>query len=114
MREIDQIYESCSSVQKIKVGLEFDISSLPCLAAEMMISGFPLEPMDGDASHIPVIWITAVLEELIRKLGDMRVFVISVLGVQNSGKSTMLNAMFGLQFAVSAGRTTRGAFMQLV
>ncbi|KAL0149774.1 hypothetical protein M9458_054822, partial [Cirrhinus mrigala] len=29
-------------------------------------------------------------------------------------KSTMLNAMFGLQFAVGAGRTTRGAFMQLI
>ncbi|KAF4100215.1 hypothetical protein G5714_018411 [Onychostoma macrolepis] len=114
MREIGQIYESCSSVQKIKVGLESEISSLPSLAAEMMISGFPLELMDGDAAHVPVIWITAVLDELIKKLGDMRVFVISVLGVQSSGKSTMLNAMFGLQFAVSAGRCTRGAFMQLV
>ncbi|XP_026112155.1 interferon-induced very large GTPase 1 [Carassius auratus] len=114
MREIGQIYESCISVQKIKEGLEFEISSMPSLAAEMMISGFPLELMDGDAGHVPVIWITAVLDELIKKLGDMRVFVISILGVQSSGKSTMLNAMFGLQFAVSAGRTTRGAFMQLV
>ncbi len=26
----------------------------------------------------------------------------------------MLNAMFGLEFAVSAGRCTRGAFMQLI
>ncbi|XDV11354.1 hypothetical protein PO909_000317 [Leuciscus waleckii] len=70
--------------------------------------------MDGDAGHVPVIWISAVLDELIQKLGDQRVFVLSVLGVQSSGKSTMLNAMFGLQFAVSAGRCTRGAFMQLV
>ncbi|CAK6975180.1 interferon-induced very large GTPase 1-like [Scomber scombrus] len=52
--------------------------------------------------------------EVIEKLGDQRVFVLSVLGVQSSGKSTMLNAMFGLQFAVSAGRCTKGAFMQLV
>ncbi|KAL0165521.1 hypothetical protein M9458_037365 [Cirrhinus mrigala] len=114
MREVGQIYESCLSVQKIKSGLEFEISYLPSLAAEMMISGFPLELMDGDAAHVPVIWITAVLEELIQKLGDKRVFVLSVLGIQSSGKSTMLNAMFGLQFAVSAGRCTRGAFMQLV
>ncbi|XP_052441147.1 interferon-induced very large GTPase 1-like [Carassius gibelio] len=111
MREIGQIYESCVSVQKIKVGLEFEISSLPSLAAEMMISGFPLELMDGNAAHVPVIWVTAVLDELIKKLGDMRVFVISVLGVQGSGKSTKLDAVFGLQFAV---RTTRGAFMQLL
>ncbi|KAL0198924.1 hypothetical protein M9458_007464, partial [Cirrhinus mrigala] len=114
MREIGQIYESCSSVNNNKKDLHFDFSSLPSFAAEMMISGFPLELMDGDAAHVPVIWISAVIDELIQKLGDQRVFVLSVLGVQSSGKSTMLNAMFGLQFAVSAGRCTRGAFMQLV
>ncbi|XP_039543509.1 interferon-induced very large GTPase 1-like isoform X2 [Pimephales promelas] len=114
MREIGQIYESCSSVKKNKKDLQFDFSSLPSLAAEMMISGFPLELMDGDAAHVPVIWISAVLDKLIQKLGDQRVFVLSVLGIQSSGKSTMLNAMFGLEFAVSAGRCTRGAFMQLV
>ncbi|KAK7175442.1 hypothetical protein R3I93_002374 [Phoxinus phoxinus] len=114
MREIGQIYESCSSVKKNKKDLQFHFSSLPNLAAEMMISGFPLELMDGDAAHVPVIWISAVLDAIIQKLGDQRVFVLSVLGIQSSGKSTMLNAMFGLQFAVSAGRCTRGAFMQLV
>nr|XP_055038814.1 interferon-induced very large GTPase 1-like [Misgurnus anguillicaudatus] len=114
MREIGQIYESCSSVKKNKTDLEFNFSSLPSLAAEMMICGFPLELMDGDAAHVPLIWITAVLDELIQKLGDQRVFVLSVLGLQSSGKSTMLNAMFGLQFSVSAGRCTRGAFMQLI
>ncbi|XP_039543522.1 interferon-induced very large GTPase 1-like [Pimephales promelas] len=113
IREIGQIYESCSSV-KNKKDLQFHFSSLPSLAAEMMISGFPLELMDGDAAHVPVIWISAVLDKLIQKLGDQRVFVLSVLGLQSSGKSTMLNAMFGLEFAVSAGRCTRGAFMQLV
>ncbi|XDV12172.1 hypothetical protein PO909_000891 [Leuciscus waleckii] len=114
MREIGQIYESCSSVKKNKKDLQFDLSSLPSVAVEMMISGLPLELMDGDAAHVPVIWISAVLDKLIQKLGDRRVFVLSVLGIQSSGKSTMLNAMFGLQFAVSAGRCTRGAFMQLV
>ena len=42
------------------------------------------------------------------------VFVLSVLGLQSTGKSTMLNTLFGLQFNVSAGRCTRGAFMQLL
>ncbi|XP_065134321.1 interferon-induced very large GTPase 1-like [Paramisgurnus dabryanus] len=114
IREIGQIYESCSSVKKTKTDLQLNFSSLPSLAAEMMICGFPLELMDGDAAHVPLIWITAVLDKLIQKLGDQRVFVLSVLGIQSSGKSTMLNAMFGLQFAVSAGRCTRGAFMQLI
>ncbi|KAI7790252.1 putative interferon-induced very large GTPase 1-like [Triplophysa rosa] len=114
MREIGQIYESCSSVKKNKTDLQFPFSSLPSVAAEMMMSGFPLELMDGDAAHVPLIWISAVLDKLIQKLGDQRVFVLSILGIQSSGKSTMLNAMFGLEFAVSAGRCTRGAFMQLI
>ncbi|TRY60676.1 hypothetical protein DNTS_029372 [Danionella cerebrum] len=114
MREMGQIYESCKSLNKSKDGLPSNFSSLPSLAADIMISGFPLELMDGDAAHIPVLWVTAVIQDLIQKLENKRVFVLSVLGVQSSGKSTMLNAMFGLQFAVSAGRCTRGAFMQLV
>ncbi|XP_016362899.1 interferon-induced very large GTPase 1-like [Sinocyclocheilus anshuiensis] len=115
MREIGQIYESCSSVKKNIKDLQYNFFFLPGLAAEMMISGFPLELMDGDAAHVPLVWISAVLDELTQRLGDQaRVFVLSVLGIQSSGKSTMLNAMFGLQFAVSAGRCTRGAFMQLI
>ncbi|XP_073799892.1 interferon-induced very large GTPase 1-like isoform X2 [Danio rerio] len=115
MREIGQIYESCSSVKENKKDLPVHFSSLPSVAAEMMISGFPLELMDGDAAHVPLVWISAVFDQLVQKLGGRtRVFVLSVLGIQSSGKSTMLNAMFGLQFAVSSGRCTRGAFMQLV
>ncbi|XP_017336404.1 interferon-induced very large GTPase 1 [Ictalurus punctatus] len=115
LREMGQIYESCISVQtRKKVSEEANMSSLPKLAAELMISGNPMELMDGDAAHVPLTWVSAVLEELVKILGDQRVFVLSVLGIQSSGKSTMLNAMFGLQFAVSAGRCTRGAFMQLV
>ena len=47
-------------------------------------------------------------------LGDPKVFALSVLGLQSTDKSTMLNTAFGLQFSVSAGRCTRGAFLQLL
>ncbi|XP_076121728.1 interferon-induced very large GTPase 1-like [Alosa pseudoharengus] len=110
LREMGQMYEA-----EIPVTCgRGDHSKLPEMAAELMISGHPLELMDGDAAHVPMTWIDAVLDEVIKKIGDKRVFVLSVLGIQSTGKSTMLNAMFGLQFAVSAGRCTRGAFMQLV
>lgn len=111
LREIGQIYEAHKSLQN---QTKTDWCKYPELAAELMISGHPMELMDGDAGHVPLTWISSLLNEVIKKLGDQRVFVLSVLGVQSSGKSTMLNAMFGLQFAVSAGRCTRGAFMQLV
>ncbi|KAI4887385.1 hypothetical protein NFI96_018280 [Prochilodus magdalenae] len=109
LREMGQIYEAYKTVQLGKKD-----STLPRIAAEIMLSGQPLELMDGDTSHVALDWVSAVLDELIKTLGDQRVFVLSVLGIQSSGKSTMLNAMFGLQFAVSAGRCTKGAFMQLV
>ncbi|XP_073713657.1 interferon-induced very large GTPase 1-like [Misgurnus anguillicaudatus] len=116
LREIGQIYESWNeSVENnTNIRKQFNVSSFPQVAAELMVSGYPLELMDGDAAHVPLIWVKAVLDELIKILGDQRVFVLSVLGIQSTGKSTLLNAMFGLQFAVSAGRCTRGAFMQLV
>ncbi|XP_062389305.1 LOW QUALITY PROTEIN: interferon-induced very large GTPase 1-like [Sardina pilchardus] len=112
-REIGQVYESVCVAKRAR-NIDKNVSDLPKMAAELMISGHPMELMDGDAAHVPLIWVIAVLDELIKILGDKRVFVLSVLGIQSSGKSTMLNAMFGLQFAVSAGRCTRGAFMQLV
>ncbi|XP_076866477.1 interferon-induced very large GTPase 1-like [Brachyhypopomus gauderio] len=114
-REMGQIYEASLSMNRGMRKKDTEaISHLPKLGAEIMRSGFPMELMDGDAGHVPLVWVSAVLDELIKILGDQRVFVLSVLGIQSSGKSTMLNAMFGLQFAVSAGRCTRGAFMQLV
>ncbi|XP_073350110.1 interferon-induced very large GTPase 1-like [Pagrus major] len=112
--EMGQIYEAHKSLKKQPTSGQTDWSKYPELAAELMISGHPMELMDGDAGHVPLTWISSLLDEVIKKLGNKRVFVLSVLGVQSSGKSTMLNAMFGLQFAVSAGRCTKGAFMQLV
>ncbi|XP_065258062.1 interferon-induced very large GTPase 1-like [Emys orbicularis] len=110
LREVGQIYEALDAmIQKDKCFLE-----LPQIAADLMISGYPIELMDGDASYVPLKWVGAVFDSLIEKLGDRKVFVLSVLGIQSTGKSTLLNAMFGLQFSVSAGRCTRGAFMQLI
>uniref|UniRef100_A0A3B3V257 VLIG-type G domain-containing protein n=1 Tax=Poecilia latipinna TaxID=48699 RepID=A0A3B3V257_9TELE len=113
-REMGQIYEAHKTLNKLSQGQKPDWTKYPELAADLMISGHPMELMDGDAGHVPLKWISSLLQNVIKKLGDQRVFVLSVLGVQSSGKSTMLNAMFGLQFAVSAGRCTKGAYMQLV
>ncbi|KAE8282923.1 Interferon-induced very large GTPase 1 Very large-inducible GTPase-1 [Larimichthys crocea] len=109
-----QIYEAHKSLQEHTMREQTDWVRYPELAAELMISGHPMELMDGDAGHVPLTWISSLLDKVIKKLGNKKVFVLSVLGVQSSGKSTMLNAMFGLQFAVSAGRCTKGAFMQLI
>jgi hypothetical protein len=84
------------------------------VAANMLLSGHFLELVDGHSLYIPLRWFEAVFTELKRKTTDAKIFVISVLGIQSSGKSTMLNTMFGLDFPVRAGRCTRGAFASLI
>lgn len=110
LRELGQVYEAALESQEY----ENDLSRLPKVAAELLIEGYPLELMDGDAAHVPLQWVVAVLQEAVKILKDPRVFVLSVLGLQSTGKSTMLNTAFGLQFNVSTGRCTRGAFIQLL
>ncbi|XP_066170679.1 interferon-induced very large GTPase 1-like [Sylvia atricapilla] len=110
LREVGQIYEALDLMNSKNESLV----KLPEIAAELMVLGYPVELMDGDASYLPLRWVGAIFDSLIERLGDKRVFVLSVLGIQSTGKSTLLNAMFGLQFNVGAGRCTRGAFMQLI
>ncbi|XP_044864804.1 interferon-induced very large GTPase 1-like [Mauremys mutica] len=110
LREVGQIYEALDALpEQDKCFLE-----LPKIVADLMVEGYPIELLDGDTSYVPLKWVGAIFDKLIEKLGDQKVFVLSVLGIQSTGKSTLLNAMFGLQFNVSAGRCTRGAFMQLI
>ncbi|XP_078713462.1 interferon-induced very large GTPase 1-like [Lampetra fluviatilis] len=110
MRELGQIYEASKASRSNPQFLR-----LPSVMAQLLINGFPMELLDGDAGCIPIDWVTDVLAEVRTQLGrDPRVFIVSVLGLQSSGKSTLLNVMFGLQFAVGSGRCTRGAFMQLL
>ncbi|XP_042328780.1 interferon-induced very large GTPase 1-like isoform X2 [Sceloporus undulatus] len=117
MRELGQFYEAeYMMVNEGKMSQsQRQFVQLPRIAADLMLEGFPIELIDGDASNIPLQWVTDVLNELHVKLGGKsRMQVLTVLGVQSTGKSTLLNTMFGLQFAVSSGRCTRGAFMTLL
>ncbi|XP_033933422.1 up-regulator of cell proliferation-like [Pseudochaenichthys georgianus] len=108
MREMGLIYEFSLQSQNSAD----EIRRLPGLAADLLLDGYPLELLDGDASNIPEKWVTDVLMELHRKVGEKsRLLVLTVLGVQSTGKSTLLNTMFGVQFSVSSGRCTRGAYM---
>ena len=92
----------------------YNVLELPRIGAELLLSGIPLEILDGDVSQIPIIWVKKVFTELHNILSHKnKVYIISILGIQSSG-STFLNTIFGLQFPVSLGRCTRGAFMQLV
>ena len=118
-RELGQIYEAFiygndSNRNHLSKNTSCLVELLPYLAAKLLLLGQPLELMDGDAANVPQRWIDAVMQALNKAIGDEKIVSISVLGIQSSGKSTLLNTMFGLQFSVSAGRCTRGVFLQLL
>ncbi|CAG2197158.1 Interferon-induced very large GTPase 1 [Mytilus edulis] len=104
IRELGQIYEAAISKS---VYTNLSVQKLPEFVSKLIQCGYPLEIMNGDTATVPTLWVESVLDQLQRDLGDKRLLTISVLGIQSSGKSTLLNAMFGLQFAVSAGRCTK-------
>ncbi|CAI5672470.1 unnamed protein product [Oreochromis niloticus] len=113
-REMGQIYEASLSLPQTDPARQ-QLQHLPKLCAELLLGGFPLELVDGDASNIPLRWVSDVLSQLSDLVSPNRkILVVTVLGVQSTGKSTLLNTMFGVQFAVSSGRCTRGAFMLLI
>ncbi|XP_063446798.1 interferon-induced very large GTPase 1-like [Mytilus trossulus] len=114
IREVGQMYEAIIEGKSKSRGICELAEKLPVIGAKLLLTGHPFELMDGDVANVPLTWVKAVLNQLKEIIGDKKLLALSVLGVQSSGKSTFLNTMFGLQFAVSAGRCTRGVFMQLV
>ncbi|XP_014640186.1 PREDICTED: interferon-induced very large GTPase 1-like [Ceratotherium simum simum] len=81
LREVGQIYEALEEASFTK---DLLFLSLPQIAADLMISGVPIELMDGDASYVPLKWVAAVFDKDTAKLGDKRLFVLSVLSLQSS------------------------------
>ena len=119
-RELGQVFEAHhygTVPQKyvLESSLDFEIETFTMIAAKLLIGGHAFEIVDGDVNHIATEWVSCVLESLAYCIGQKKkIFVISILGTQSTGKSTLLNTMFGAEFPVSSGRCTRGIFMQLI
>ncbi|CAG8805274.1 4786_t:CDS:1, partial [Dentiscutata erythropus] len=108
-REFGQIYKIISVKDQ-----RAEIMKLPEFYAELLISGHTIELLDGDTGTISEAWFSAICKHIHKSKPNLRIFVISILGLQSSGKSTLLNALFACRFAVSVGRCTRGLFMRLL
>jgi ATPase subunit of ABC transporter with duplicated ATPase domains len=65
----------------------------------------PFELLDGDLLEMPKNIIQKSFEGFTDKVA-----VISILGPQSSGKSTLLNFLFGCDFSTSEGRCTKGIY----
>ena len=120
-RELGQVYEAyslskgCILKSSVKTKLKYNPTLLSVVVARLILQGHSFEIVNGDDNHVPLTWVYEVLNKLSEIVGKKKkLFVVSVLGVQSSGKSTLLNAMFGINFPVSSGRCTRGVFLQVI
>ncbi|CAK4089079.1 unnamed protein product [Aphanomyces euteiches] len=104
-----QLEHLCRELAQLCVVDPTTYSGLAMLAAQHLLDGFSLELMDGDAGVVNLVWVTGVLNAL-----KLQVLVLSILGVQSSGKSTLLNYMFGVRLHTSVSRCTRGVNIQLL
>ncbi|CAN0210923.1 unnamed protein product [Lampetra planeri] len=109
-RELGNIYEIVQGGQSKNE----DILTFPKLYGELLTQGHAIELLNGDSSKMPEAWLADIFQHISRNFPTLRIFVISILGLQSSGKSTLLNALFACKFAVSVGRCTRGLFMRLL
>ncbi|CAG8718135.1 40179_t:CDS:10 [Gigaspora margarita] len=91
-----------------------NISRSPKHYAELLINGHAIELLDSDSTIISEVWFLAVCGHIDKKFPNLRIFVISILGPQSSGKSTLLNTLFASKFPVSTGRCTRGILMRFL
>lgn len=116
IREFGQMYEASEEINNANIRCKANsrIQKLPEVVAHLILQGLAFEIMDGDAANIPISWISSVFLNLQKLTINKKLLTISILGIQSSGKSTLLNCMFGLEFPVRAGRCTRGVFMRLI
>ncbi|XP_045168390.2 interferon-induced very large GTPase 1-like isoform X2 [Mercenaria mercenaria] len=114
-REVGHIYDAVLNLDKTFHPADIPSSTLVIEAvASLVVHGQPFELVDGDSFYMPTRWVDEVLQKVSSKIEKKAILVLSVLGLQSSGKSTLLNAMFGSQFPVKSGRCTRGIHMQLL
>ena len=114
-REMAVTFENILALDKrmVSENLGGILNLLTDVMATVFLQGTAIEIMDGDAVNVHAAWLNAVFNK-IEHCDRMTFFKVAVLGAQSCGKSTLLNTIFGLNFPVSSGRCTRGAYMQLV
>lgn len=77
--------------------------------SSLLEEGKAIEIIDGDIDKLEKDSLLDIMQWVEkRRRGNSKLVVITILGPQSSGKSTLLNFLTGAKFHVSAGRCTKG------
>ncbi|CAK58173.1 unnamed protein product (macronuclear) [Paramecium tetraurelia] len=91
----------------------FDLDYIDIIV-QLLQRGEPFEFLNGDDLTINFKFLKQLGQKLITHKEQNKILIISILGPQSSGKSTLLNKMFGCHFLTSVGRCTKGMYLQLL
>ena len=97
------------TVQRLEQECHLSRERLAQTYRDWIMQGNPMQLLRGSPLYMASEFISSVLH-LFQEDSDRRVFVISVIGMQSSAKSTLLNYLFGCEFETRAGRCTRGLY----
>ncbi|RIB27844.1 hypothetical protein C2G38_2323313 [Gigaspora rosea] len=114
--DLEYFYYVLRQLYKIRISDLNDLNflKLPELYAELLIGGHTIELLNGDAGNIPEAWFSAICNYVCKRFNNLWVYMIRIIGLQSSGKSTLLNALFEYRFSVSVEHCTKGLFMRLL
>nr|XP_057936698.1 interferon-induced very large GTPase 1 isoform X2 [Doryrhamphus excisus] len=91
-----------------------NVARLPNIAADLLLNGIPLELMDGDASNVPMRWLSSVFAEVKRRLPRERYRTLTSLGVHHARNDEILSALFSVKFPNQSKSSTRGIYLVIL
>ncbi|XP_060553583.1 interferon-induced very large GTPase 1-like [Ruditapes philippinarum] len=114
-REIGHINDAILELKEdtTKFGLP-SLHMMSNIVSRLLLDGHHFDLIESESFYMPYQWIKAVFKNVDVCIGSSKVLTLSVLGLQNSGKSTLLNTMFGSKFSSRTDRCTRGIHVQLI
>ena len=79
---------------------------------DCVLDGYPMQLLQGNPLEMAGAFLKDVIASLdIDSAERGEILVVSVIGAQRSGKSTLLNYLFGCGFSTRSGRGTKGLYV---
>lgn len=111
--ELQQVVE-CSKSVSTKASASKSFPRHSKIFAKLLLHGHSLHIADCDFKFVPITWIRQLFADLHEMTGESGIRVISILGANKSGKSKLLNRLFGVDFPEGYGKRSIGLRVYLV